>query len=473
MDRIYFDKQIFSHLFRGKDSRYVKLLVDILDSKQHLLFCYSHAHLLDLKNDKTPVKYDELAFMNQIVDDNYISYDSDIKNASCYLASPQESFAQIDSENDTISFSSLFEDIKLDFATPEQVAQIEKAKRVLTEPSALFNFSALQQLPEEQRILFNRLIPNESGERSMLDWINSFAGFYSQMNEDKDIYKGLRKIVDGGLNNGKFVVSYDDIDFNDDLKNSLIKKSFREFVYDSLSSDGKKEVSTYDFHCNAYFMLDLLGISKEPAKNVRFRNVMNDGFHSYYGAFCDYVVSDDNGFIKKSRVLYKLPGIETRVFHIDEFISYFNLLKNSFEQDARSFIDLLMHDLSNSLVLGIKKSINFNRTTTYLKPIHKYISHFNSLESMIEDGINYILFSKKFKNYSNFDFYREYVLVINNLIRLFGEDIDLKGEFEWEEEIEEIKNRNWTGRRWELGKLKLILEINEGSKKFCMLIALK
>jgi hypothetical protein len=132
-----------------------------------------------------------------------------------------------------------------------------------------------------------------------------------------------------------------------------------------------------------------------------------------------------------------------------------------------------VHDLSNSLVLGSKKSIKFNRVTTYLKPHHKYIGHFNSLESMVEDGVNYILFSKQSKNYSKFDFYREYKLVINNLIRLFGEDIDLKGDFKWEQEIEEIRNCIWTGRRWQLGKLKLILEINEGSKKFCMLITLK
>jgi hypothetical protein len=473
MNRIYFDKQIFSHLFKGKDSRYVKLLMDIIESKQHLLFCYSHAHLLDLKNDKTSIKYDELAFMKQIVDDNYISYDASEKNTSCYLASPQEAFTQVDYEDDTLSFLSLFDDINLDFATPEQVEQIEKAKRILTEPSSLFDFSALHDLPEEQRVLFNKLIPGKSGDSSMLDWLNSFSGFYNQMNEEKNIYKVLRNIVDGGLNNGKFVVNYDDIDFDDDLKNSLIKKSFSQFVYDSLNPDGKKEISAYDFHCNAYFMLDLLGISKEPAKTVKFRNVLNDGFHSYYGGFCDYVVSDDNGFIKKSRVLYKLFGIETKVFHIDEFINYFNLLRNSFEPDVQSFSDLLIHDLATGLVLGSKKSIKFNRVTTYIKPAHYYIGHFNYLENMVEDGVNYILFSKTSKNYSNFDFYREYKLVINNLLRLFGEDIDLKGDFKWEEEIEEIKNHNWAGRRWELGKLKLILEINEGSKKFCMLIALK
>jgi hypothetical protein len=39
---------------------------------------------------------------------------------------------------------------------------------------------------------------------------------------------------------------------------------------------------------------------------------MNDGYHSYYGAFCDYVVSDDQGFLKKTKAMYKLLNIKNR-----------------------------------------------------------------------------------------------------------------------------------------------------------------
>ena len=56
MERIYFDKQIFSHLYKGEKLVYQKFLKDLLQSKDGFLFCYSHGHLLDLKNDKTEIK---------------------------------------------------------------------------------------------------------------------------------------------------------------------------------------------------------------------------------------------------------------------------------------------------------------------------------------------------------------------------------------------------------------------------------
>ena len=60
MVRIYFDKQIFSHLFKQEKTQYVKLLNQIRKQKSSL-FCYSHAHLRDLKNDKTDIKYSDFA----------------------------------------------------------------------------------------------------------------------------------------------------------------------------------------------------------------------------------------------------------------------------------------------------------------------------------------------------------------------------------------------------------------------------
>lgn len=74
MERIYFDKQIFSHLFKQENPVYQNLLIQLLADKHHFLFCYSHAHLLDLKNDKTDIKYKELEFIEQLVGDNYLSY---------------------------------------------------------------------------------------------------------------------------------------------------------------------------------------------------------------------------------------------------------------------------------------------------------------------------------------------------------------------------------------------------------------
>jgi hypothetical protein len=200
---------------------------------------------------------------------------------------------------------------------------------------------------------------------------------------------------------------------------------------------------------------------------------MNDGYHSYYGAFCDFVVSDDQGFLKKTKALYRLLGIESKVYHIDEFINYFTLLKNSLEKDSSTFFKLLINDIKNGLVLENKNSLKYNRQTTLIKPFHSYLNHFNRIESIVEDNQNFILLRRKTKNYSYFSFYREYEGIINNAYKLFGYDKYLKGEFIWDTEIKEINNGNWEGRFWDFDSLTILIEINKGIDEICLLITTK
>ncbi len=308
---------------------------------------------------------------------------------------------------------------------------------------------------------------------SFMEWSEHFMGFLKTMEDDKTAYKGLRNIVDKNINNGKFTVDYDGIDFNDELKNSMLQKTFIEYVNNNLNPNGNKKITDYDFYINAYFTLDLLGISKEPSKKVKFKNVMNDGYHSYYGAFCDYVVSEDEGFQKKTKALYRLLGIESKVYHIDEFINYFSLLKNTLEKDSSSLFKLLINDLKNSLVLENKNSIKYNRQTTVIKPFQTYLGYFNRIENINEDNESFILLRRKTKNYSYFSFYREYEGVVNNAVKVFGYDSEMKGEFLWDKEIMEINNGNWVGRFWDLGNLTILLEINKGINELCLLITPK
>jgi hypothetical protein len=472
MERIYFDKQIFSHLFKGEEAIYQKFLAQLIANKQHFLYCYSYAHLLDLKNDKTDIKYEELEFIETLVGDNYLSYNATEKRTSCYLAKPLEAFNDIETDSELISFTNIFNDIDLSFATDEQKQQIEFAKKILTTQKLDFGFSQVQELPNEISEPLKKILPIGLAPMSLLEWTEHFMGLVKSMEEDKSIYKGLRNVDDKNINNGKFTVDYDSIDFNDDLKNSVLQKSFIEYVNNTLNPNGDKEITDYDFYTSAYFTLDLLGISKESAKSVKFKNVMNDGYHSYYGAFCNYVVSDDQGFLKKTKALYKLLGVETQVYHIDDFIGYFTLLSNSFEQDSINFFKLLTNDLKNGLVIDHKNSIRYNRITTVIKPYHNYLGYFNKIENIKEDGQDYILLRRRTKNYSHFSFYREYEGIINNAFRLWGYDFDNKGKFSWKKEIQEINSGVWKGRFWDFVTLTVLIEINKGINEICLLIEL-
>lgn len=473
MERVYFDKQVFSHLFKGKKKAYQDFLEKLDASKGEFLFCYSHGHLLDLKNDKTEIKYKELDFMESLVDDNYLSYHALDKRTSCYLAKPREAFDDIQEDDSPFSFSTLFDDLDSEELTPEQKEQLENAKDLFTNEKLDFGFSELNGIPDELSESLGKILPIGVSAMTLMEWTEHFMGMLKSMKEDKSVYKGLRNVVDKHINDGKFTVDYDSIDFNDDLKNSALQKSFIEYVTSSLNPNGDKEITDYDFFTNAYFTLDLLGISKEPSKKVKFNNVLNDGNHAYYGAFCDYVVSDDVGFLKKTKAMYKLLGIDSKVYQIDDFMNYFTLLASSSESDTKSFFDLVVSDLKNGLVIDSKYSLKYNRHTTVIKPYHNYFGYFNRIESIKEDNQDYILLTRETKNYSYFSFYREYEGLVNKAVRIFGEDIKFRDNFIWDAEISEIKNGKWEGRFWDFGSITVLLEINPGLKEICLLITTK
>ena len=473
MERVYFDKQIFSYLYNGTETIYKKFLSDIYANKGNFLFCYSHGHMLDLKNDKSDIKFKELEFIETIVGDNYLSYHALDKVTSCYLARPIEAFNDLDDFDEYFDILNVLDEVDLSGATTEQKEQFETAKNLLINQKFDFGLSQIKEIPEDMHSALSKIIPENKSEMSLLELTEHFMEMLRSMLNDKSTYKDMRNMVDKSFNNGKFTLDFNNIDFNDDLKNSALKKSFTEFVNNNLNPNGDKKISNYDFYTNAYFSLDLLGISKEPSKKVKFRNVMNDAFHSYYGAFCDYVVSDDQGFLKKTKAMYKLLNIKTEVFEINEFISYFSLLSKNYEDNLDKFIDLINNDLKNGIVTNSKPSIKYNRHTTTIKTYHKYLGHFNTIDSIKEENREYICLYRSTNNYSYFDFYREYEGVVNKAIKLFGADTYFRGEYDWNKENTEIKEEKWSGRFWDFGDFTLLLEINKGLRKLCLLITLK
>lgn len=469
MVRIYFDKQIFSHLYKQEKSLYIDLLKKIENHKTSL-FCYSHAHLLDLKSDKTDIKYSELSFMERIVNDNYLSYHALDKKTSPYLAKPLEAFQDIEDEPDFNDFSALFNFDTSDLNESEKDI-IEQSKLLLDEKLFDLNFLTDHNGDPSTVELLKKIFPDTTQPMNITELLEYFMGMVKTMNEDKTVYKNLRNLTDKHLNNGKFTVDYNEINFNEDLKDSVLQKSFIDFVTDNLNPNGNKEISKYDFFTNAYLNLDILGISKESSKNVKFNNMLNDSLHSYYGAYCDCVVSDDSGFLKKTRALYKLLGIETKVLHAEEFIKSFDFILDKEELDILKFKDLLVNDLKNGLVINERKSIRYNRQSFTIKPIHKYLGFFNRIDKLVEDSNSYLYFYRRTKNYSYFRFLREYEMVVNNAVKIFGVDQDSKGEFDWDKEREEINSDNWEGRFWDFQAFTFKIENNIGSRELSILMS--
>ena len=470
--RIYLDKQIFSHLFKQEKPEYITLLKKLYENKTNLLFCYSHAHLLDLKNDKTQIKYRELEFIETLVNDNYLSYHALDKNTSCYLAKPSEAFADVDVQDEPIDMSKIF-DFDNSLLSPQEREQFTAAKDVLANLKFDFNIFGQSVLEEEVSNPLSKILPTQTEPMSILDMSEHMLKVLKSMENDPSVYKGLRSVSDKYLNNGKFTIEFDSIDFNEELKDSPLQKTFIEYVTSNLNPKRNKKITNYDFFTNAYLTLDILGISKDSSKTVKFTNMLNDSLHSYYAAYCDILVSDDVAFLKKTKALYKLLNIETQVLHIDEFITAFTFFIDTQESSKEVFFNLLINDLRSGLISNTKKSLRFNRETLTIKSKHNYLGHFNRIDNMVEDSKSYAYLYREVSNYSYFSFFREYQIIVNNAVRLFGIDIDFKGEFDWEVEIKEINGGKWAGRFWDFESFTVLIEINKGTNALGLLIAVK
>ena len=171
--------------------------------------------------------------------------------------------------------------------------------------------------------------------------------------------------------------------------------------------------------------------------------------------------------------MYKLLKIDTKVLHIDEFINSFSFSIDNEEISQDTFFSLLINDIKSGLIVNSQKSIQYNRETVTFKSNHHYLGNFNRIDQMIEDEVTYLYLYKEINNYSNFTFFREYEIIINNAIKIFGPDINFKGNFNSVTEIKEIKDGKWKGRFWDFKDFTILIDINKGTENLGLQLTVK
>ncbi|MFA5300295.1 MAG: hypothetical protein WC389_19080 [Lutibacter sp.] len=422
--------------------------------------------MADLKRDKSQKKYDDLSYMESFVDNNYLCHHWGNKTTSCYLAKPLEAFENLDDDSidDLFDFESIF------------TGDLEPLGQIFTDllQSQKLDFSMMQteNQPEDLKQALSTLFPADKKEFSLLDWMKNFGEFYKKLDDDKKAFKQLRGAITNNLTKSNlFDIDISNVNFNDDFKLTPLKKSFKQFVIDNLNPNGDKEITNYDFFTNAFSTLNILGLDKERNKKAAFANTINDSLHSYYAAHCDILVSDDEGLLVKSRALYKLLDIDTQIYHINDFYNNIRFLTEK-ESSTDRFVDLLVQDLEKGIVISTYPSMLNKRQNTIIKPIHTYLGYFNRIKQIKDfDNSNYIVLYNYRNNFSNFVFYKEYEMVTNTAIDVFGSDVDFKGKYS-DKDTAEIKKGDWSGRYWDFGNHVISLEINQETKVFNLVLAL-
>lgn len=452
MPRIYFDTNVFSNLRINGLEKYQTLNRLIDERKGRLSIYFSIGHIRDKRKDQSDFKFLDFEFMQSLTGDNYLAYDPIKKRPNFYLATPKMAFDDDHPEDEYISIKNAFEPTDDD----DQLTTLFKsvAKGMFSALPLGIDNTMFENIPEDQKKLVSSFLPLESGG-TFMDLMDNMMQFTEELHKDSQLYKDLRTMVDKGMNNGSVTLN-GELDFNEALKDTAIKKTFFDFIKDTIYHQDKDRIPYYDFFQLAYNMLDVLGISKDKiTKKNSLGNLQNDGFHSYFAGYCDYFITDDKTITSKAKAMYNLFGVRTKVLSVDEFIDELPKLISKELDDWDYLKNKFVWDFKN----GERKDPETTDgvTVSRLAQNHRYLDFFDSVVEAVSDDFRKIIVFKGESHSLSDPSYSECQKIIHNILTALGNDDELKLEFDYHKRNNDINSV--LSRRWKLSE-QLSVELN-------------
>lgn len=463
MCRIYIDTNIYSNLESNELPTYQQLNALLKEHKHKFTFFFSPAHIRD-KRKADGRKVDYFKFIEQFVGDNHITYHTTERITSHYLATPTMVF------NDDIpdlDISELFQDSNESDSSLQ--SQLSIYRNFLFNLPIPIDPTTLDQVEEAHKTMLSKFLPIGKEVITAADVMKQLLAFWQEISVDYKPYKELRSYIFDGINKGLYNVDNNEIDFNETLKDSVLQKSFLEYARDTIQMKDKNRIPYYDYYLHCYCLLDILGISKDEIKKRNsFNNIFNDSLHSYYAQYNDYLVTEDKGLARKSKALYSLLGIHTQVVNVKEFIDLLPNLITSCESTGEQFFKKIENDILN----GSKSEPELYENTAIITISirDRYLNFFDKMLQVIllPSNQSFIVLVKENQHHLSMPNYREREAIVNMCIDLFGNDAYNTSQFNFEEEIEQMKNDIWGGRHWLFGSMQMSLHINKESNEFCL-----
>lgn len=450
MTTIYFDKQIFSYLFKSKEDKHRNLLQKIIENKKDFIFLYSDAHLHDLYQDSTTLKYEELKFMKEIVDSNHLVY-----IYPCIQADYQEplvGFTSLKPLEDT----TWVED--LDFENPQ--GELESLVLNAIDIWVQDSYESLSPLWFFERIPIKT---GSSNRKEVLHWIKDVNKNYFGR---RDLYKSFRNNSIKAYNPyRKRANKFEDVD-------NIIKECFPKSSFDEITNATLHQLGiSAQYHPIKYMIeynyLDSWGICPEKGKTVATRNMLIDSFHGFMASYCDVLVCNDSNMREKNRILYERYNIETQIYTLDEFIDKFDEAIANKKKTAKEYIDETINDHTNGKTVKVE---TYNNTTyTHIQTSHSYFGYFNQMVDMSSENGWAIILSKR-NGLNQSLLFKEIEIIVNRISKVFYEIGYEYQPFCIETESEQLKEDKWISRCWETPNFIMRLDKIQGQASLCLII---
>lgn len=276
MSIVYFDSQIFREL-KKEDNKKLLNLIKKLKNKE-FLYCYSDAHLYDLKNDNTEMYKEDLNFMKDIVDDNYIYFD--VISGGGFKA----------------IYSNIFDRF-----------------------NSLPNIIDIIDCQDFTNFDVNKYFSSSIGNYRLINNIMSFI-----MNNIKVKYNNTEYTF-GNIMNNSFNKAKEYL-----LDNKAYKKDRRIFKdYLNKNNNAYDNIFLYDNNMIFNYIKDYmkLDLSNDIAGETKFRSMVVDALHSFYSIFSNYLITNDKKLHDKKILIDEKYNIKYKIKY------KFNIMDlNSFEK---------------------------------------------------------------------------------------------------------------------------------------------
>ncbi|PKK38236.1 hypothetical protein BWI96_00100 [Siphonobacter sp. SORGH_AS_0500] len=342
--RIYLDTCVIQDL---KDNSNKEMLELIIKSKGEIIYCFSEAHLHDLSRDKTDEKFTDMQFMEQIVDSNCYHYDKGIMFNNL---KPIEYYNSFDWEN-IASANDLFTDFSEDDELFGGVLKYMFSNIPLDFKNVIYQDQIPEDMPKD--LVDMLLKPSD-----MYEFMLSITDYSDSLSiEQKKFKEQLQFLHKNQLrDNLKFlgIEGYDGDVITDKEK---FRTSYADYFLKNTNGKGKYR---YDLFIDMYSGLDFFGFVKGKPRKQKMMNMLNDSKHAFFGGFCDIVVSKDEDFINKTKFMYGIEDLDTKVFNQKEF-SDFIINRNSNKKFNELITELTREKRKEDIIYRINQKEGYAR----------------------------------------------------------------------------------------------------------------
>lgn len=321
MIRVYLDWNVVSNLHSSHES--VKALHDFLkDEKSRICIPYSEAHLRDIKRGaKKSISLEScrLDYLSGISNNNYMSYDLSANTVKPYIVHPKEAYAGV-GENvfDYINLVDALKKLDTDF-------DFDIGRMVLEHLSSIPNPHLSQKFSVPDHPYFHRLAQSISNAPSYLDFVQEVTEFAKKSFINPEGYKEYRKSTRTVLAIQPHLLSSAEKPI-ERIENKIRRLSgddsftFKEAIEQMMKENPQFQSPMAVFYFY-YIILEFMGYHSDKITDKNMPdNMLTDIQHAFYGAHCDYFVTQDKKALAKAAQVYQEMEVTTKALALDGFI---------------------------------------------------------------------------------------------------------------------------------------------------------